>query len=105
MAKRVSKTEPVEADIPAAAESVMAQKPIKRMMRVICDGALNLRRGPHKSYEAITELPSGAEVEALELPLSYGVPGWAMVLYDTGDGIVVGWSMMAYLEELGDGDA
>ena len=57
---------------------------------------LNLREGPHVSYDIKAVLPDGDVVEILDLPADVKVPGWALV--KTGAGI--GWVNTNFLKEM-----
>lgn len=69
----------------------------KRPQIVAADSrGLNLRKGPHVSYDAITVLPDGTPVEILDLPKGVEVPGWALVETSAG----IGWVNTNFLREM-----
>lgn len=74
-----------------------APEPPKRP-QIVVDALrnLNLREGPHVSYDIKAVLPDGDVVEILDLPADVKVPGWALV--KTGAGI--GWVNTNFLKEM-----
>lgn len=74
-----------------------APEPPKRPQIVVAaPRGLNLREGPHVSYDIKAVLPDGDVVEILDLPADVKVPGWALV--KTGAGI--GWVNTNFLKEM-----
>lgn len=68
----------------------------KRPQIVAADSrGLNLRKGPHVSYDVITVLPDGTPVEILDIPADVKVPGWALVK----TGADIGWVNTNFLTE------
>lgn len=63
---------------------------------VAASQGLNLRKGPHVSYDAITVLPDGTPVEILDLPGDVEVPNWALVKTCAG----IGWVNTNFLAEV-----
>lgn len=57
---------------------------------------LNLREGPHVSYDIKAVLPDGDVVEILDLPKGVKVPGWALVETSAG----IGWVNTNFLKEM-----
>jgi len=57
---------------------------------------LNLREGPAVGYGPLEILPDGASVTVLPLPYDVAVPGWALVVSESG---TIGWVMTAFLPE------
>lgn len=51
----------------------------KQNPTVKATNGVNLRIGPHKSFNRLTVLANGAEVEILPLPGEVKVPGWYLV--------------------------
>lgn len=69
----------------------------KRPQIVVADSrGLNLRKGPHVSYDAITVLPDGTPVEILDLPEDVEVPNWALVKTCAG----IGWVNTDFLRKV-----
>lgn len=69
----------------------------KRPEIVVADSrGLNLRKGPHVSYDAITVLPDGTPVEILDLPEDVEVPNWALVKTWAG----IGWVNTDFLRKV-----
>lgn len=68
----------------------------KRPEMVVADPrGLNLRKGPHVSYDAITVLSDSTPVEILNLPKDVEVPNWALVKTCAG----IGWVNINFLKE------
>ncbi len=57
---------------------------------------LNLREGPHVSYDIKAVLPDGDVVEIMDLPKGVEVPGWALVETSAG----IGWVNTNFLREM-----
>ena len=55
------------------------EKGKKQNPTVKAPNGVNLRIGPHKSFDRLTVLDNGAEVEILPLPGNVKVPGWSLV--------------------------
>lgn len=90
--------EEVTAQSAAPAEDQEAPAPDtpKRPEIVVADPrGLNLRKGPHVSYDAITVLPDCTPVEILDLPEDVEVPNWALVRTCAG----IGWVNINFLAE------
>lgn len=74
-----------------------APEPPKRP-QIVVDALrnLNLREGPHISYDIKAVLPDGDVVEILDLPKDVEVPGWALVETSAG----IGWVNTNFLREM-----
>lgn len=57
---------------------------------------LNLREGPGKEFPVLEVLPDGASLVVCPLPHHAAVPGWALVVSESG---TTGWVMTDYLAE------
>lgn len=81
---------------PAAPAEAHEDPAPERPKIVVSDSrGLNLRKGPHVSYDAITVLPDGTPVEILDLPENVEVPNWALVKSFAG----IGWVNTNFLAE------
>lgn len=77
---------------PVTDEAVGGKK-LPTSAEVISNKPLNLRVGPHVSYEAICQLDPGTTVELLSLPDGISVKGWVPVRC----GEAAGWVMAQYV--------
>ncbi|MDN0031619.1 SH3 domain-containing protein [Oscillibacter valericigenes] len=63
---------------------------------VVSPTDLNLREGPNKEYIVLEVLPDGTPLVVCPLPYDTEVPGWALVVSESG---TTGWVMTDYLAE------
>lgn len=83
--------------VPENPQEDPAPEPPKRP-QIVVDALrnLNLREGPHVSYDIKAVLPDGDVVEILDLPKGMKVPGWALVETSAG----IGWVNTNFLKEM-----
>lgn len=63
------------------------------------EGGLNLRDGPHRSFNSLAVVPDGAVLTVLQLPEGAEVPGWALIRCVVDDEPLVGWVCTDFVRE------
>lgn len=84
-------------------DEAVGGKQLPASAEVISNKPLNLRAGPHVSYEVLCQLPPGTTVELLSLPDGISVKGWMPVRFVSGETTVSGWVMAHYMQVIEDG--
>ena len=87
-AQPAAPAEPQEDPVPESSE--------RPKIVVSAPRGLNLREGPHVSYDIKAVLPDGDVVEIMDLPKGVEVPGWALVETSAG----IGWVNTNFLREM-----
>lgn len=63
------------------------------------EAGLNLRDGPHRSFNSLAVLQDKTPLEVISLPEGAEVPGWALVRCVVDDEALVGWVCTDFVRE------
>lgn len=63
------------------------------------EAGLNLRDGPHRSFNSLAVVPNGAVLTVLRLPEGAEVPGWALIRCVVDDEPLFGWVCTDFVRE------